>query len=100
MSWRTMTDSRVDGLVLDGKWNILVNTTAGHNKFWAFRGDGIENVKVRYGKVGTNGIADINYGEYKFWVKFTEKRGKGYRFATDAELKKYFNDKVLQIWEV
>jgi len=89
------------GLKMNGQWHVLVNIGFGHNKFWAFRGDdGIENVKVRYGKIGTNGIADVTYNEYKFWVKFTEKRGKGYRFATDAELKKYFNDKVLQIWEV
>lgn len=71
---------------------IVVNTTKGHNKFWAAVMDPLtHNVKVRWGRIGTKGQQkdfphSSEWGAADFiTTRLREQTRKGYRGVTKQE---------------
>ena len=74
----------------------------GHDKFWAYAlgkyCDYSEEVRVRFGRIGTLG-QETKYTAEKIFSKIQEKFGKRYRKATQEEFDQLFKKDIL-LWEV
>ena len=83
-----------------GSWTILVNREDSHNKFWAFkRDDNDSSVIVRWGRIGTIGQSEtFNYNIVR--NRLNEKLNKGYRYADNSEITKFFNQEMLTLWQL
>jgi|PlaIllAssembly_1097288.scaffolds.fasta_scaffold22389_6 predicted DNA-binding WGR domain protein len=82
-----------------GEWNVIINTTTGHHKFWAWR-EGVNGlVRVRWGKIGTCGEEQQYSDEDEIRNRANAKLRKGYHIPTAKELEQMFGNNFV-LWEL
>jgi predicted DNA-binding WGR domain protein len=61
--------------VINGGWNVFINTEEGHNKFWSYN---INTGEVHWGRIGGSGESSF-FDTNTIMKRREEKLGKGYR---------------------